>query len=251
MFKFITMPSLSTSYTTAVLLLLILLPATFYECESKTLPAEKNEIKQDIIRSSNGIVIDQKIIDNNIIVKRNAKPGPGSKPLLYDINGSSLSKNKKYEDQGGLIVRENLEERLDHSIVNRNKVSINTGPKPQLHDGGESEEKKQVNERETILIVRENVKERLHHNIVKRQAAPKPQTIEELLLEETTSVEEVGKQRASSFEHYTERDIVRAGPAAITFTVLGLLGLFCVIVGTILYYWQIVDLESTYRLCGL
>ena len=249
------MPLLSSSVTTKVLFLLILLSATFYECGSKTLPAENHEIKQYIIRSPKEIVLERQIIDNNIIVKRQTRPSLGSKPLLYDIEGSSLFENKEYEDQERLLVRENLKERFDHSIVNRNKVSINTGPKPQPHDGGESEEEKKVNQRETILIVRENVKERLHHNISKRQAASQRQTIEgdstELLLEETTSVEGVGKKRASSLEHYTEHDIVRAGPAAITFTILGLLALFCVVVGTILYYWQIVHLESTYRLCGL
>ena len=126
------MPSLSRSVTTKELFLLILLSATFYECGSKTLPAENHEIKQYIIRSPKEIVLERQIIDNNIIVKRQTRPSLGSKPLLYDIEGSSLFENKEYEDQERLLVRENLKERLDHSIVNRNKVSINTGPKPCL-----------------------------------------------------------------------------------------------------------------------
>ena len=157
---------------------------------------------------------------------------PDSQPLPQQPvdDGELGSEDVELEN---LIKQDNVKKRLHHIII----VNSHTSPDQRLDDNEESlfKEKKGVKEIGG-LTRQDSVGMRLRHIIVRRETASDP--------------EHNSDTPHGSLSHDTQRDILKVGPAAITFTVLMILGLFCIIVGTILYYWQIIEFESTCRYFG-
>ena len=115
------------SYSTSQVFLVMFLLSFIFECESKTLQAERHEIVEinnnNSIKSSNEIVVDREKVHHNIVRHADQQPCDGGE--------SASDERKDIKQSEGSIKQANVKDRFHHVIVKRHAA-----PDPRPKGGG-------------------------------------------------------------------------------------------------------------------